>query len=172
MHAEIVSTHSSLKSENWKWKTDDGKLRKFHSGCKDEIIRFHYSLSDGRRTDVGRPSDGRPTVVRSLSDRRPAAVRRPSNGRPKNIRQKKFRRTFFRRKMFPEKLPFLLSGVRTPLKKIKKKRRGCHFSKNYGKRPRIIYDWVWLWNNSWDVCHNSSKSGVLSFSIFVSIVLG
>ena len=125
-------------------------------------VRFHYSLSDGRWTVVGRPSDCRPTVVGSLSDRRPAAVRRPSNGRPKNIRQKKFRRIFFRRKMFPEKSADLRSG----LPKKKRKRGGCHFSKNYGKRPRIIYDWVWLWNDSWDVCHNSSKSGVLSFSIF------
>jgi len=87
-------------------------VRKFHSGCKDEIIRFHYSLSDGRRTDVGRPSDGRPTVVRSLSDRRPAAVRRPSNGRPKNIRPKKIPPKTFSPKNVPRKIGGF--AIRTP----------------------------------------------------------
>ena len=34
-----------------------------------------------------------------------------------------------------------------------------HFLKNYDKRPRKNYDWIGFWNESWDVCHNSSKSG-------------
>ena len=35
-----------------------------------------------------------------------------------------------------------------------------HFLKNYDKRPRKNYDWIGFWNESWDVRHNSSKSGV------------
>ena len=116
------------------------------------------------RTVVGRTSDGRRTAVRPSSDRCPTGVRRPSDGRPTAVRkisaEKKFRQNIFAEKFYPKNWRICDQDS------LEKQKGGCHFSKNYGKRPRIIYDWVWLWNDSWDVCHNSLKSGVLNFSIF------
>ena len=47
------------------------------------------------------------------------------------------------------------------IKKTKNAKR--HFSKNHNKRPGNRSIWIWLWNESWDVHQNSSKSGVLQF---------
>ena len=43
-------------------------------------------------------------------------------------------------------------------------KKQSHFSMNYDKRPRKNYDWIGFWNESWDVCHNSLKSGVLKIA--------
>ena len=41
------------------------------------------------------------------------------------------------------------------------KKFNYHFLKNYDNRPKENHDWIGFWNESRDVCQNSSKSGVL-----------
>ena len=42
-----------------------------------------------------------------------------------------------------------------------------HFSTNSDKHPKKNCDWIRFWNDSWDVCHNSSKHSVSRFVVCV-----